>query len=168
MTTATMSSQSVVDTKLAEAMAGALAEAAEKVEVLTAEQLSNWNRGCDFLRSLNKQARQSIEEVLCQGVDAKAFVAGFEGELAALSRVASITGRVLTIARNSPLPPEGEEFVANYRALLDEVLSLHQFLADAVAKAKAPRRSIDWQRVHEVEAAYARGETKPFQPSSKG
>ncbi len=138
-----------------------------RVEELTPEEVSTAIRTCVFLRDLFTQARQSIEEQLSQGVDARAFAAKHEKAVADLEEVVKTAQRVVTKARTSSLLPPVQQFVSSYRALLDDMVSLHQFLAEAVAKAKLPVRPVDWNRVQEAKAAYASGETKPFQRSSK-
>jgi hypothetical protein len=137
------------------------------VEELAPEEVLTAIRMCAFLQDLFAQARQSIIERLSQGVDARAFAARYERVVSDLEAALTTTQRVVTKARTTPLPPTPEQLISNYRALMDDMLSLHQFLAAAVAKAKLPMRPVDWNRVQEVKAAYARGETKPFQRSPK-
>jgi hypothetical protein len=138
-----------------------------RVEELTPEEVSTAIRMCVFLQDLFAQARRSIAEALSQGVDARAFAAKYEQAVTDLEAVLTTAQRVVTKARTSPLPPPAEQFISSYRALMDDMLSLHEFLAEAVAKAKLPVRPIDWKRVQEAEAAYAKGETKPFQTAPK-
>ena len=154
---------------LAVEWAEAMADAFEtcKLEELTAEQVSTGIRMCVLLQDLFAQARQSIVEALSQGVEAGEFAAKYERALTSLEAVLTTTQRVVTKARTSPLPPAAEQFVCSYRALMDDMLALHQFLAEAVAKAKLPIRPVDWKRVQAAEAAYTRGETKPFQRSHR-
>jgi hypothetical protein len=138
-----------------------------RVEELTPEEVSTALQMCGVLQDLFNRARRSIEEELSRGVDARAFAARYEQAVAELEAVLAATRRVVMNARTDLLPPSAEQFVSSYRALLDDMLSLHRFLAEAVAKASLPVRPIDWQRVQEAEAAYARGETKPFERSRK-
>jgi hypothetical protein len=154
---------------LAVGMAEKMAQAFEtgRLEELTPEQVSIGIRMCGFLQELFAHARRSIEEGLSQGVEAKAFAARYERAVNELEAVLTMTERVVTKARTSQLPPPADQLVSRYRALMDDMISLHQFLAEAVAKAKLPARPMDWNRVQEAEAAFARGETKPFQRSSK-
>ncbi len=164
MATATMVPDLLVG--LAATMANAF-ETRSVVE-LPPDDLSAGLSLCVSLQDLVKKARRSIEEGLSQGVDARAFAAKYERAVTGLETVLTTTERIITRARTSPLPPPAEQFVSGYRALLDDMISLHQFLAEAVAKAKLPVRPIDWNRVKEAEDAYARGETKLFQRSLKG
>jgi hypothetical protein len=163
MATATMLPDLAVG--LAETMADAFET--RRVEELTSDEVSAAIFACHFLRDLFAMARRSIADGLARGADARAFAARYEQGVTGLEAVLTATERVVRKARTGPLPPPAEQFLSNYRALMDDILSLHQFLAEAVAKAKLPARPIDQQRVHEAEAAYARGETKPFQPSQK-
>jgi hypothetical protein len=154
---------------LAVGFAGTMANTFEAggVEELTPEEVSAAIRTCDFLQELFGQARRSIEEGLSQGVDAKAFAAKYERAVTGLEAVLTVTERVVTKARTNPLPPPAEEFVSRYRALLDDLISLRQLLAEAVGKAKLPTRPVDRNRAQEAEAAYARGDTKPLRRPSQ-
>jgi hypothetical protein len=156
-------------TDLAVGFADAMANTFETatVEDLTPEEVSTAIRMCAFLQDLFAQVRRSIVERLSQGVDAAVFAARYERAVTDLTAVLTTTQRVVTKPRMEPLPPPAEQFVSSYRALMDDMVSLHHLLADAVAKAKLPVPSIDWKRVQEAEAAYARGEAKPFQRSPR-
>jgi hypothetical protein len=151
--------------EFAETMADAFET--RKVEELTSEEVSAAIFACHFLRHLFTMARRSIEECLCAGIDAKAFAARYEKAIVDLEAILGTVERVVTRAQTTPLPPPAEQFISNYRALMDDILNLRQFLVEAVAKAKLPVRPIDWKRAQEAEAAYARGETRPIQRSSK-
>jgi hypothetical protein len=154
---------------LAVEWAGTMANAFEtsRVDTLTPEELRAALSMCAALQDLFASARRSIAERLAQGEDAGAFAADYEQLVVGLKELWTTTERTVTKARTSPLPPAAEQFVASYRSLMDEIAGLHQFLANAVAKAKQPLGSIDNRRVQEAEAAYARGETKPFRRSAK-
>jgi len=52
--------------------------------------------------------------------------------------------------------------VREFLALCDGIVDHPPWLAEAIAKAKEPSTSIDWNRVREAESAYARGETTVF------
>jgi hypothetical protein len=137
------------------------------VQEMTSEEVSVAISMCVLLQGIFSRARRAIEEGLSQGVDGCEFVAKYERAVTDLEEVLTTAQRVVAKARMSPLSPSVELFISNYGALMDDMLSLRQFLAEAVAKAKQPVRPIDWNRVQEAEAAYARGETKPFQRSAK-
>jgi hypothetical protein len=137
-----------------------------RVEEMTPEDASAAIRLCVFLQGLFAEARQEIEEELSRGVDARAFAARYKRMVAGLDAIL-LTHRGVTKAQASELPSPGEQFIVSYQALLDDLSSLHQLLAEALAKAKLPVRPVDWKRVQEAEDAYAKGQTKPFQPSGK-
>jgi hypothetical protein len=139
----------------------------KKVEELNPEQASAAIDMCGILRALMASERRKIEEQLSKGMDAKEFAAKYEPTVARLETVLTKIHRLVTDARTRAPSSLAEQFVANYHDLVDEILRLHRFLADAVALAKKPRRPIDWERVHQAEEAYERGETKPFQRSSR-
>lgn len=75
------------------------------MEELTPEQLSKWNRGCDMLRDMFAQSRQSIEEGLSRGVDAKEFAAQYERAVAELETILMMTERVVRKSRTSAVRP---------------------------------------------------------------
>jgi len=128
-----------------------------RIKELTPDQVSTAIRACAFLQDLFAQARRSIEEELSQGVEAGAFVAKYERLATDLEPVLTTTPWVVTEARTIPHSEPVEQVVSSYRALMDEMLSLHELLAKAVAKAKLPARPVDWKRVQEAETTYARG-----------
>ena len=125
----------------------------EKVEELNPEQALAAVDMCGRLRALMVSERQKIEEELSKGMDAKEFVAKYEPTVARLETVLTKIHHLVTKARTRPRSPLVEHFVASYHDLVDEILKLHQFLADAVALAKKPRRPIDWERLHQAEEA---------------
>jgi hypothetical protein len=129
-------------------------EVARNVELLSA------------LRQVLRLARHSIEEVLSRGVDAGEFAAKYERAVSDLGPLAEALGRVVAKTQAKLAPAHAKELGSHFQALAADIANHRQFFATAVAKAKAPPRPIDWQRVQEAEAAYARGETKPFQQSS--
>jgi hypothetical protein len=138
-----------------------------RVEELSVQEVSAAILTCSFLRNLFSMVRQSIETALSDGVDAKSFAAKYERAVPELDKIMATTARVVQKARTSHLPPPTEELVTNYQALGEALADLRHFLVEVLAKVKAPVRPIDWTRVQEAEAAYARGETKPFQKTSR-
>src|SRR5438045_4098957 len=123
MTTATMLTDLAVG--FAETMANTFETA--RIEELTPEQISTAIRTCTFLQDLFAQARQSIMERLSQGVDAGVFAASYERAVTVLTAVLTTTQQVVTKAQTRPLPPPAEQFVSSYRALMDDMVSLHHF-----------------------------------------
>jgi hypothetical protein len=137
-----------------------------QVEALTPEQVSAAILACRFLRDLFAMARRSIEASLGAGVDAQAFAAQYEPTVTDLDTLVRTVDRVVAAARTSLPPTRSEEFVSQHHSLGAEIAGLRQFLLEALAKAKTPVRPMDWKRAQESEAAYTRGETKPFQRST--
>ncbi|HWG47076.1 MAG TPA: hypothetical protein VN688_30205 [Gemmataceae bacterium] len=154
------------ETDLAVGFTGTLNEILEKMEVLSTKDVHTAILVCNFIHNLFKDARRGIENGLRQGVEARSFATTYERAVAELDRVRGAVARVLEKARTSHLPTLGEEFISSYEDLTADLDRLRQFLAEAVIKAKAPPRPIDWDRVREADAAYARGETMPFLKSS--
>ena len=163
MATATMLPDLAVG--LAETMADAFET--RRVEEWTSEEVSAAIFACHFLRDLFAMARRSIEDSLSAGVEAKTFFAHYEDAVADLDAVLATVEQLVAQARTRHLPKLTEEFVLHYQAFGSDLASLRQFLTEALTKAKTRSRPIDWKRVQEVEAAYQRGETRPFQQLSE-
>jgi hypothetical protein len=152
-------------TGFAEKMAGALES--RRVEDLSADEVAAAIFACSFLRSLLSMARRSIEATLREGVDARAFADRYEPAVTEVDRVTDLTERVAERARTGDLPVLAQEFLADFRALGEDLAGFRQFLAEAVAKAKAPLPPIDLGRVQEAQAAYDRGSTRPFRKGAE-
>lgn len=138
-------------------------EASSVEELTTApEDASRAIRLCAFFREQFAQARQSLVKRLSRRVEGRSFATKFEDRLTSLETLLAQMARVITKLRtDSPSPPL-EELVASFRALMDEILSFHQLVSEAVRTAKMPLGAVDWDRIREADEAYARGETKPF------
>jgi hypothetical protein len=152
-------------TGFAEKMAGALES--HQVEDLTADEVSAAIFTCSFLRTLLSMARRSVEATLREGVDARAFAARYEPAVIELGRVTAVAERVAERAQADDLPALAQEFLADFRALGEDLAGFRQFLAEAVAKAKAPLPPIDLGRVQEAQAAYDRGAMRPFRKGAE-
>jgi hypothetical protein len=150
------------ETTVAAGTAEALERTFADVEELSAKDVHTVLVVCDFLQSLFRTARASIESALRQGVDAKAFASKYERSLAPLDAVKDAVSRMLARVKGSRFRALGEELISRYEDLDTDLVSLQQFLREALAKAQKPSRSIDWQRVREAEEAYVHGETKPL------
>jgi flavin-binding protein dodecin len=155
------------ETAIAAGTAESLDRAFASVEELSAEDVQSALDVCDFIQTRFRKARESIESALCQGVDAKAFAAKYERAVGTLDSVMGAVSRVLERLKGGRLPVRGEELISRYQNLNAVLANLRQFLLEALSRAKNPLRPIDWQRVREVEEAYARGETKPFRNTAE-
>jgi len=144
------------------------ARALEAPEELSADDLASAIAACRLLRDMLTLARRSLEERLAHGVDATAFAASYDRASADLRAVLTTTQGIVQRALTRLPSPPGDEFVSSYRGLVEDMLSLQTFLGDALEKAQLPPHPVDWKHVHAVEAAYAQGETKPFQRSPHG
>ncbi len=154
------------ETAIAAGTAESLDRIFASVGELSAEDVDTTLTVCNFIQTLFRTARASIESDLRQGVDAKAFAARCERAISTLDIVKGAVSRVLARLKGSHLPARGDELISRYQDLDTDLASLRQFLLDALEKAKKPLRPIDWQRVREVEEAFARGETKPFRKTA--
>ncbi len=156
-----------LETAIAAGTAESLDRIFASVEELSAKDVHTALVVCDFIQSMLRTGRASIESALCQGGEAKAFAARFERAVSTLDTVKEAVGRVLARLKGCRLPALGDELICRYEDLNTDLASLRQFLHEALEKAKKPlRRPINWQRVREVEEAYARGETKPFRKTA--
>ncbi|HTU18974.1 MAG TPA: hypothetical protein VMG10_13015 [Gemmataceae bacterium] len=120
---------------------------------------------CDFIQSMFKMAHASIQSGLCQGVEARAFAVKYEQAIVRLDEIRDIVGRLLAKVKGQRLPSLGEDLISRYEDLDSDLTRIRKFLLEAVQKAKMPTRAIDWERVREAEAAYSRGEMKPYRKS---
>ena len=152
MTTATF------ETSIARGLAQALKHVFVNVEELSTKDVQTAIEVCNFIQNLFKRVHVSIESGLGQGVEARAFTAEYEKVVAELDEIHGIVSQVLAKVRTSRLPELGSEMIFRYEDLGKDLTSLRQFLQSALAKATAPSRPIDWQRVRENEEAYARAE----------
>lgn len=139
----------------------------DNVEQLAPDQALTAIHLCKFLQSLFADARRSIDSRLAQGVDASTFAGTYGRAVADLETALAATERVVARGRDASLSPQAALFVSSYRDLMDEMLGLRKFLQEAVAKAKLPPRAVDRKRIDAAEAAFDRGQTRPFQRSSK-
>jgi hypothetical protein len=133
-----------------------------------AEQLALYNVTCRSMRDLFVSARKNIEAELFDGVDAKAFVARYEKTIGLLDAILAQATPVAQTVKIGRRTEAAEELVSNFKALAGAATELHRFLSAMLAIANAPGREIDWRKIEESEAAYQRGETKPFRPLADG
>ena len=150
------------ETTIAAGTAEALERNFATVEELSAKDVYTALHVCDFMQTLFKTARVSIDSDLRQGVEARAFADKYERSVVTLDTVKDAVSRVLAKMKTSRLPAFGEEMISRYEDLDTDLASLRQFLLQAIAEARKPSTPIDWERVRETEEAYACGETKPF------
>src|SRR5262245_57703618 len=118
----------------------------------------------DVLRKIRAGAadiRQTLEEALAEGVEARSFARGYgpflspaEDHLAFVRELAQSLSLIGDAASQSLL--------AELRLLEQESKAFRDLLAEALSRASEPPRPIDWGRVRAAEEAQARGETKPF------
>jgi hypothetical protein len=141
----------------------ARAMAAEHIEEWPPEAVDGAVANCQQARRALRGIRQNLEQMLCAGVTAQAFLAQNELPMQLAGRAAAELDRLRNELSHRPLAPKLKEFLSESEALVREYTDLHDFLAGVFAKAKAPPRPIDWNRVQEAERAFACGETRPFQ-----
>jgi hypothetical protein len=143
---------------------------AEPVEEWAAEAIEQGIGNTQQARRAVERLRQNFEERLRAGMLVQKSLAESEKSLQSSKLTAAELAKQLDRLRNSPLPsklkelsPKQKEFQSEMEALMREWFAFLDFMSDVLAKAKAPFPPIDWDRVKEVERAYAAGETKPFE-----
>lgn len=117
---------------------------------------------CDFIHGLFKKGRAHVESDLRRGMNARDFVAQHAASVSGLDIVKTRVDQILEREKKSYSPSLGAELISRYENMAADLANFRKFLVEALARAKKPLRPIDWQRVREVEEAYARGATKPF------
>jgi hypothetical protein len=105
--------------------------------------------------------RERLEGVLAEGVEARSFARGFSPFLpAADEQLGKVQALLEQIAQAEDAASTS---LAEELRLLDQATRAYRdLLAEALSRATAPPRAVDWDRVRAAEEAYARGETKPF------
>jgi hypothetical protein len=131
-----------------------------------AEQISRVISLCREAQRLTRSARRSVQLRLNKGVEAKEFVKRFSELHIILSDCLSRISRIVEKGRDWALPTLAEGWIKEWQAVGREMAALNHLLNEALAKATPTQMPLDWERIHEVEAAYARGETRPFQKSA--
>jgi hypothetical protein len=138
-------------------------------EEVAAEPVPEWPErslqlGRDLLRKLRANAanlREALEQVLAEGVEARSFVRDYSPFLPDaedyVAHVRNLVERVSSVGGAA-----GESLLAELRPLEEEYRSYRDLLAEALARASEPPRSVDWERIRAAEEACARGQTKPF------
>jgi hypothetical protein len=120
------------------------------------------------IRKNTVNMHRCLENVLAEGVEAGSFARDYDPLLAAHEeQLAMVRGLVEQLASAEELA--AESLVGELRSLGNELRLLEQemrsyrdLLAEALSRAKAAPRSLDWERVRDAEEAYARGETRRF------
>ena len=140
-------------------------------EEMEAEPIQQWAEESrqflvDLLRRIREHdvgVRHRLEAKVVDGVEAHSFVRDYGPLLAATDE--QLAGLQPLMEK---LPAEDSPALshlgAELRSLIDEKRSFRAFLAEALARAAARPRPVDFERSRSAEAAYARGETKPFAP----
>jgi hypothetical protein len=138
-------------------------------EEVAAEPVNAWPpqslRLClDLVRNMRENTadmRQVLEQVLADGVEAHSFHRDYSPLLPAtddhLAQVRELVERLSEAADAAP-----ESLAAELRLLQQKIQAFRDLLAEALSRASAAPRQVDWGRVRAAEEAHARGETKPF------
>jgi hypothetical protein len=138
------------------------------LEVGNVAEMSGMASCCHDVRRIIQEAQRAVEGKLSRGIEGRLFVARYDPLAAALEAWGKEVTRVVEQAKTRVLPEQTREFLSDFQGMGQDLANFQQFLVHVLDMARAPRRSIDWQRVKEAEAAYARGETKPFERASRG
>ncbi len=107
------------------------------------------------------RVRQSLEELLAGGVEARSFARGFGPLLGAVEEhAANVRGIGEHLSKAKGALPEA--VAAELAVLARETLAYRDLLSEALARSTEPPRPADPERVRASEETYARGEAKPF------
>jgi hypothetical protein len=140
---------------------------ARAIERCSAEDISEAVSLCQEVQRLVRLSLRSVQRALSQGMEAGQFAARYEPIVVALDPRLNNVRRLTEALRALPLPEYAAELLSEFQTLGVELARLHQFLGEALARARAAPRPIDPSRVREAQAAYGRGETKPFRKAPK-
>lgn len=142
-------------------IAGRFAEAFEhsfaNVDKLSVQDVHTAITVCEFIHTLFKTARTSIESELPLRVDASDFAAKYEHLTDTLNTVRGAIKRVLAKARLRRTFAGRKELISRYEALDTYLESLRQFLQQAIVKAKPPAQSDERGQVPETKSAKSNG-----------
>jgi hypothetical protein len=130
--------------------------AAEKAQ-WSDEDVRQVRLACREVRQKFEWMDQIVRRALVDGVDAATFVAQAETHRTRLDRLLLQFSAIQAAARS-----DDGEFVVEFEGMGKAISRVRDLLNEVLTKMKTPRRPIDWQRVEEAQAAYVRGETKPF------
>jgi hypothetical protein len=137
--------------------------AAEPVRTWPVRSLQTALKILRDVRESAVDARHELADELSAGVEARSFAGAYQEYLPVLEEQVGIVRQLIELA--SPAEdPSSQSLVAELRLLETENQAFRDLLADALARASAPVRPVDWERVRAAEEAHGRGETKPFSP----
>lgn len=113
------------------------------------------------LREYTAKKRQTLEAMLAEGVEVRSFAHNHSPLLSVLD---DQIGQVRELVeRLAPAEDAASRSLAAELHLLEQAIQVFRdLLAEALSRASAPPRPVDWDRVRAAEEAHARGETKPF------
>jgi hypothetical protein len=107
--------------------------------------------------------RRVLVGVLAEGVEARSLLRDSGPLLASIDE--QITKVQKLVERLSLLEDDASKSLAMELCLLQQAYqSFRDLLAEALSRASAAPRVVDWERVQAAEEAHARRETKPFSP----
>jgi hypothetical protein len=118
----------------------------------------------DLLRTLHGRVlrlRQTLEETLSEGVEARSFAVSC-GPFLPIAHECVAAIEVLTDQWSQAEDNTSKSLMAVLRPLRQEYKAFQDLLTEAVSLAAKPSHPVDWERIRLAEEADARGETKPF------
>jgi hypothetical protein len=153
---------------LAMGLAGKVSAAIDtgRVEGWSADDVATAVLASRFLRELLARVQHSVVSELRQGTDAQGFADRYATANTDLETIQQTVKRVLEKTRANGLPAQADELVSTLEAVGDDITRLRQFVSEALAKANAPARPVDWIKVQEIEAACGWGRPVERQPGT--
>jgi hypothetical protein len=113
------------------------------------------------IRESAADARKELEDKLATGVEARSFARAYGPYLIATDEHVSLIRKLADFLLPAE-DPSCRSLVAELRLLEQEEVAFRDLLAEALARASAPARPVDWNRVDAAGEAYAAGKTRPF------
>jgi hypothetical protein len=111
---------------------------------------------CREIRLRMESFEKTRRQELAHGVDVATFKAKVGLILPQVEKLAAEMEHAQGVA------PEGSEVAAEFALLAQAVARIRDLFRNIVAILNAPRPPIDWKRVKDAQAAYSKGDTKPF------
>jgi hypothetical protein len=127
-----------------------------------------WDEETSDVVSLIRELRRNIQhfprdfkQFLSRGVDASRFVKRWEPILDRHGDSSASVSKVVEAIRARGSAPRNSAILTELEGMGEDMGAAMDFLRNILAHMKV-RRPIDWMRVEAAQAAYERGEMKPF------
>jgi hypothetical protein len=120
------------------------------------EDAAQFAAACQEIRQKVESFEERLRQTLAEGVDVATFKATVGSLLPRWETLAA------EMAHAQGVAAEAGEVLAEFTPLVRAVAGVRDLFKNALAVMDSPRPPMDWERVHAAQAAYLKGETKPF------